>query len=110
MERARFGDIELDYEVRGEGEPVIFIHGAFIADAFRPLVIEPVLGRGYRLISYRHRGYGTSRQSAPMPCSVPENWPRMAGRCSACTSSAASGCFRRIKRPEPEQFEEVTPE
>jgi pimeloyl-ACP methyl ester carboxylesterase len=64
MERARFGDIELDYEVRGEGEPVVFIHGAFIADAFQPLLTEPALGSGYRLISYRHQGYCGSRQSA----------------------------------------------
>jgi pimeloyl-ACP methyl ester carboxylesterase len=63
MERARIGDTELDYEVTGTGEPVVFIHGAFIADAFQPLLNEPALARAYRLIRYRRRGYGTSRQN-----------------------------------------------
>jgi pimeloyl-ACP methyl ester carboxylesterase len=40
MERARFGDIELGYEVTGAGEPVVFIHGAFIADATHFLHLE----------------------------------------------------------------------
>jgi hypothetical protein len=28
-------DVELDYEIVGTGEPVVFIHGAFIAGAVR---------------------------------------------------------------------------
>jgi len=44
MERARTDGAELEYEVSGRGEPAVFIHGAFIADTFRPLLAEPSLG------------------------------------------------------------------
>jgi len=60
MQRARIDEIELEYEVGGAGEPVVFIHGAFIADAFRPLLAEPTLAGAYRLILYRRRGYASS--------------------------------------------------
>jgi pimeloyl-ACP methyl ester carboxylesterase len=43
---------------------VVFIHGAFIADTFRPLLVEPSLAGRYRLILYHRRGYaGSSRAS-----------------------------------------------
>lgn len=50
----------LEYEDSGTGEPVIFIHGALIADAFRPLIAEPSLAERFRLIAYHRRGYGGS--------------------------------------------------
>ncbi len=52
--------VTLAYEVAGTGEAVIFIHGAFIADAFRPLVTAPGLAQRYRLITYHRRGYGAA--------------------------------------------------
>ena len=67
MERARTDGAELEYEVSGRGEPAVFIHGAFIADTFRPLLAEPSLGGRYRLILYHRRGYaGSSRASGPV--------------------------------------------
>ncbi|MDQ5827985.1 MAG: alpha/beta hydrolase [Chloroflexota bacterium] len=64
MERARTDGADLEYEVSGAGEPVVFIHGAFIADTFRPLLAEPSLAGRYRLILYHRRGYaGSSRAS-----------------------------------------------
>ena len=67
MERARTDGAELEYEVSGRGEPVVFIHGAFIADTFRPLLAEPSLAGRYRLILYHRRGYaGSSRASGPV--------------------------------------------
>ena len=67
MERARTDGAELEYEVSGTGEPVVFIHGAFIADTFRPLLAEPSLAGRYRLILYHRRGYaGSSRASEPV--------------------------------------------
>ena len=67
MERARTDGAELEYEVSGTGEPVVFIHGAFIADTFRPLLAEPSLAGRYRLILYHRRGYaGSSRASGPV--------------------------------------------
>ena len=56
MERASLDEAELEYEVSGTGEPVVFIHGAFIADTFRPLLAEPTLAGRYRLILYHRRG------------------------------------------------------
>ena len=50
---------ELVYELRGEGEPVLLIHGALIEDTFLPLLGEPALS-DYRLILYHRRGYGRS--------------------------------------------------
>jgi pimeloyl-ACP methyl ester carboxylesterase len=64
LERARTDGAELEYEVSGRGEPVVFIHGAFIADTFRLLLAEPSLTDHYRLILYHRRGYaGSSRAS-----------------------------------------------
>ena len=67
MERARTDGAELEYEVAGTGEPVVFIHGSFIADTFRPLLAEPSLAGRYRLILFHRRGYaGSSRASGPV--------------------------------------------
>jgi pimeloyl-ACP methyl ester carboxylesterase len=67
LERASLDGTELEYEVSGRGEPVVFIHGAFIADTFRPLLAEPSLAGRYRLILYHRRGYaGSSRASEPV--------------------------------------------
>jgi pimeloyl-ACP methyl ester carboxylesterase len=50
----------LEYEVHGEGEPVLLIHGSHVADAFLPLVREPVLADRFRLIRYHRRGFAGS--------------------------------------------------
>ena len=60
MDKAVFEGATLAYEVSGTGEPVIFIHGALIAEAFRPLLTQPSLGHGYKLITYHRRGYRDS--------------------------------------------------
>lgn len=45
----------------------MLIHGALIADAFRPLLAESSLAGRFRLIAYRRRGYGgSSRASGPV--------------------------------------------
>lgn len=57
---------ELEVTVIGEGEPVLFIHGAFFGGSvdhggvFDPLVKEPELRDRYRLITYDRHGYGKS--------------------------------------------------
>ncbi len=43
MEHATTDGAELAYDTAGTGEPVVCIHGAFIADSFRPLLVEPSL-------------------------------------------------------------------
>lgn len=50
---------ELEYEVRGDGEAVLFIHGSLIAGAFLPLMQAPALD-DYRLVRYHRRGYADS--------------------------------------------------
>ena len=49
----------IEYERHGEGEVVLTIHGAIVADSFAPLMYEPALSR-YQLLRYRRRGYGGS--------------------------------------------------
>ena len=56
----------LQHEASDEGEPVVGIHGAFIADTFQPLRAEPSLAGRYRLITYHRRGYvGGGVSAAP---------------------------------------------
>ncbi len=50
----------LEYETNGDGEAVLLIHGALIADALLPLTREAALADRYRLIRYRRRGHGGS--------------------------------------------------
>ena len=67
MERAEVDGISLEYEVAGAGEPVVFIHGAFVADTFRPLLAELSLAGRHRLITYHRRGYaGSGRTAGPV--------------------------------------------
>ncbi|MBI4186413.1 MAG: alpha/beta fold hydrolase [Chloroflexi bacterium] len=66
MDKAAVNGIALEYEVSGTGEPVIFIHGALIADSFRPLLGEPTPDK-YRLIMYHRRDYmGSSNAAVPV--------------------------------------------
>lgn len=58
MERIRIDDTELEFEVRGEGEPVLLIPLSVIADGLgRPLLAQPRLASRYQLIHYHRRGY-----------------------------------------------------
>jgi pimeloyl-ACP methyl ester carboxylesterase len=63
MTQARIDGVQIEYEVRGEGEPVILIHAALCAQWFKPLLGEPALDR-YRLIRYDRAGYGGSSRVA----------------------------------------------
>jgi len=56
MQKAR----GLEYEVMGDGDAVLTIHGALIADTFVQVCQEGSLADGYRLIRYRRRGHGGS--------------------------------------------------
>jgi pimeloyl-ACP methyl ester carboxylesterase len=59
MENATVNGVQLEYEVRGDGEPMLLIHGASVAETFVPLMKEPALAR-FRLIRYHRRGYAGS--------------------------------------------------
>jgi pimeloyl-ACP methyl ester carboxylesterase len=67
MERLSINGVDLEFDVQGTGEPVLLVHGASIADAFAPLLVEPALAGRYRLITYHRRGYaGSSRTDQPV--------------------------------------------
>lgn len=56
----------LDFEVHGDGEPVLLIHGSHIADVFAPLAREPELAARFRRIRYHRRGFaGSARHGGP---------------------------------------------
>jgi 3-oxoadipate enol-lactonase len=59
MLRATVGDVELEYEVRGTGEPVVLIHAGVLADWFAAFMDEPALA-GLQLIRYHRVGYAGS--------------------------------------------------
>ncbi len=66
MQRVHLDGVELEYDAVGSGEPLLLIHGGFIADACLPLLAEPSVASSYRVISYHRRGYaGSSRVPAP---------------------------------------------
>jgi pimeloyl-ACP methyl ester carboxylesterase len=67
LNRAALDGIELEYEVRGVGEPVVLIHAGVFADWFKPLLEEPALSGRYRLVRYHRIGYaGSSRIAGPV--------------------------------------------
>jgi pimeloyl-ACP methyl ester carboxylesterase len=71
MQRARVNGVELEYEVTGEGEPVLLI-SPVLADAFVPILSEPSLARGYRVITYHKRGWAGSTHT-PAPVSIADH-------------------------------------
>ncbi|MBV8945744.1 MAG: benzoate-CoA ligase family protein [Solirubrobacterales bacterium] len=57
MKRARLTESELEYEIKGAGEPVLLIHGSHVARSFVPLLEQKVLTDEYMLIRYHRRGW-----------------------------------------------------
>jgi pimeloyl-ACP methyl ester carboxylesterase len=67
MDRAALDGVELEYEIRGAGEPVVLVHHGAGADWFSPLLEEPALSDRYRLLRYHRAGYaGSSPLAAPL--------------------------------------------
>ena len=61
MECLRIDDAQIEYEVRGRGEPVLLIHLSIIADGLAyPLFAQPQIASRYQLIHFHRRGYGRS--------------------------------------------------
>ncbi len=60
MERAAVNGLELEYELRGSGDPVVLIHWGVSATWAEPLLAEPFLADRYRLLSYHRAGFGGS--------------------------------------------------
>ena len=72
METATLDGVELEYQVKGAGEPVLLISTSPIAGSFLPFLSEPALVEDYQLISYRHGGQPGST-NAPMPVSFAQH-------------------------------------
>ncbi len=68
MNSVKVNGVELEYEVRGSGEPVLLID-SLIADCFVPLLTEPSLAGRYQLIRYHKRGWVGSTHTPP-PVSI----------------------------------------
>ena len=65
MPKVRVNDIELYYQVHGEGYPVVFLHGfSSTHNLWQPQV--SVLSREYQFVTYDLRGHGQS-ESPPSP-------------------------------------------
>ena len=71
MERVEANGVELEFEVRGMGEPVLLID-MLIADCFAPLLTEPSLANRHQLIRYHKRGWRGSTHTPP-PVSIEDH-------------------------------------
>lgn len=60
MDRASVDGIELEYEIRGAGEPVVLVHWGVCATWAEPFLDAPALSEGYRLLNYHRAGFGGS--------------------------------------------------
>src|SRR5687768_8836914 len=71
QQRALVNGVELEYDVAGQGEPVLLI-SPVVADGFLPLLAEPALAHRYRLITYHKRGWAGSTHT-PAPVSIADH-------------------------------------
>ena len=75
-ENISMGGVELEYWVKGAGEPVVFLHGGVLTEWFGPLATELSMAGKYRLLSYHRPGYGSS--------TLPAQPITMAGQAECC--------------------------
>jgi 3-oxoadipate enol-lactonase len=68
MQTATLDDIDLEYEITGSGEPIVFI-SPVLADGFVPLLGHPALAETYQLVHYHRRGWVGSTHT-PGPISI----------------------------------------
>ena len=60
MERVSLDGLELEYELKGSGEPVVLIHWGLCAKWAEPLMGEPALADRYALLRYHRAGFAGS--------------------------------------------------
>ncbi|QED49285.1 alpha/beta fold hydrolase [Cytobacillus dafuensis] len=64
MPKVKVNDIEMNYEVRGEGEPIIFIHGSGASwKMWKPQIEQ--FSKKYKMIMIDMRGHGESSRHFP---------------------------------------------
>ncbi|RHW38375.1 alpha/beta hydrolase [Lysinibacillus yapensis] len=64
MPKVKLNDMEMNYEVRGKGEPIIFIHGSGASWRMWKPQIE-MFSEKYRMIMIDMRGHGESSRNFP---------------------------------------------
>jgi hypothetical protein len=57
MERVQLNGADIEYDVRGSGAPVVFIHGAILSDGFVPVIEQAGIAENFQIVHYRRRGY-----------------------------------------------------
>ncbi|MDH3682882.1 MAG: alpha/beta fold hydrolase, partial [Acidimicrobiia bacterium] len=55
----------LEFQVQGEGPPLVLVHGSVFADPWEPMLRHVELVANYRVVTYRRRGYGRSSPAQP---------------------------------------------
>src|SRR6516164_2260020 len=78
MKRVQLNGADIEYEVRGSGAPVVFIHGAILSDGFVPVIEQPGIAENFQIVHYRRRGY--ARSSRALAGMTMQGW---AGDCIA---------------------------
>lgn len=48
----------LEFDVRGDGPPLLLVHGSVFADPWGPMLSHANLLSDYQVVTYRRRGYG----------------------------------------------------
>jgi 3-oxoadipate enol-lactonase len=67
MERASVDGVDIEYEIRGTGEPVVLVHAGVLADWFAAFVEQPALAGSHRVLHYHRPGYaGSGRVAGPL--------------------------------------------
>jgi len=67
LDRVTVDGIELEYETRGAGEPVVLVHAGIFTGLSLPLLEQPALIERYRIVHYHRAGCaGSSRVNGPV--------------------------------------------
>jgi pimeloyl-ACP methyl ester carboxylesterase len=74
MKTAKIDGVELEYEIKGTGEPLLLIATGPIADSFHPFLSERALLDRYRMVAYHQRGQaGSGRPPGSPPVSFEQH-------------------------------------
>jgi pimeloyl-ACP methyl ester carboxylesterase len=65
METFKVNGGALEFQVRGEGPPLVLVHGSIFVDAWEPMLSHARLLASYRVVTLRRRGYGGSSPAQP---------------------------------------------
>ena len=50
MERVQLNGADIEYDVRGSGAPVVFIHGAILSDGFVPVIEQTGIAENFQIV------------------------------------------------------------